>query len=194
MEPSSTRLFPLKTRALADSERRPRDETCATHSPPHAPPWGTRETRQEMDMRYCYKVPAEAWRPLRDARWEKLRKADFWSCLRRGGDVFGFPAFFMWRGGAASAVPPPHWGPSHLEEPPAQVFRGRLPGCGGGRRPPRRVGAVQRAPGHSPSKGRSKVLMAECPVCPDCQNMSALGSRKGPGPSSKQELVILGCS
>ena len=60
-------------------------------------------------MRNCYNVPAEAWRQLRDTRWEKLKRAYFPQCLGRGGGCFfGFPAFFMWRGGAASAVPPPH--------------------------------------------------------------------------------------
>ena len=39
-------------------------------------------------MNFCFKVPAEAWRQLRDARWEKLQKADFFRCLGRGGDVF----------------------------------------------------------------------------------------------------------
>ncbi|CAE6945767.1 unnamed protein product [Symbiodinium natans] len=36
---------------------------------------------QELDMQLCYKVPAEAWRQLRDARWEKLQKADFSWCF-----------------------------------------------------------------------------------------------------------------
>ena len=100
-------------------------------------------------MQLCYKVPAEAWRQLRDARWEKLQKADFSWCLGRGGCFFGFPV----------GCPPSTWSVYHLQEPPAQVFQRRLPGRRGGRYPPRCIGTVQPAPGHMPSKGRPKVLM-----------------------------------
>ena len=44
-------------------------------------------------MNFCFKVPAEAWRQLRDARWEKLQKADFFRCLGRAGMFFRLPCF-----------------------------------------------------------------------------------------------------
>ena len=77
--------------------------------PPHLR--GAPGTRQELDMRDCWTVPAEAWRQLRDARWEKLRKADLYACLGRGEMFFGFPAFCMRRGGAAASADPLHMGP-----------------------------------------------------------------------------------
>ena len=79
-------------------------------------------------MYNCYEVPAEAWWQLRDARWEKLQRANFFACLGRGGGgcFFGFPAFFVRRGGAASAVPPPHGAFPACKNCPAQVFRRTL--------------------------------------------------------------------
>ncbi|OLP86998.1 hypothetical protein AK812_SmicGene31832 [Symbiodinium microadriaticum] len=36
---------------------------------------------QELGMRECSKVPAAAWQLLATARWEQLRKADFYQCF-----------------------------------------------------------------------------------------------------------------
>ena len=73
---------------------------------------------------------------------------------RKGGDVLSASLLSLCVEVAPRRLSPSTWGPYHLEEPPAQVFQRVLPGRGGGPRPPRRVGAVQRAPGHAPSKGR----------------------------------------
>ena len=147
--------FAPKKRALADSERHPRDETCATHSPPACTsvghpgnPPGAAHARQQQSLRGG--LAAAPGRALGEAANSPL----LFVPRKGGGDVVGFPAFCMRRGGAAGLY--------HLEEPPPQVFRRRLPGRRGGRRPPLRVGTVQPAPGHTwthASKGRSKVLM-----------------------------------
>ncbi|CAE7819039.1 unnamed protein product [Symbiodinium necroappetens] len=41
---------------------------------------------QELGMAFCYKVPAAAWQLLATARWEQLRKADFYRCFGRASE------------------------------------------------------------------------------------------------------------
>ena len=61
-------------------------------------------------MYNCYKVPAEAWRQLRDARWEKLKKANFFRCLGRGVDVFSASLLSLWGEVAPRWLSPVHMG------------------------------------------------------------------------------------
>ena len=108
-------------------------------------------------MRDCWTVPAEAWRQLRDARWEKLQRANFYACLGRRGDVFGFPAFCMRRGGAVWAVP--------LHNGASPAWKNRRPRCfSRSSQGAEGAGALLSALARcsqlqdTPSKGRSKVL------------------------------------
>ena len=55
-------------------------------TPPQSRAPETRPLGQELGMRECYKVPAAAWQLLATARWEQLRKADFYQ--RLGGRLF----------------------------------------------------------------------------------------------------------
>ena len=115
-------------------------------------------------MHSCWKVPAEAWRQLRDARWEKLQKADFYQCLGKGWMFFRLPCFLYVERWRRVGCPPSTWGVYHLQEPPAQVFRRRLPGRRGGRYPPRRVGAVQRPSGHTRRRSCSGLWIQTRPL------------------------------
>ena len=38
---------------------------------------------EEVNCRYCHKIPAAAWQQLRGAKWPNLKKADFSECLAK---------------------------------------------------------------------------------------------------------------
>ncbi|CAE7261595.1 unnamed protein product [Symbiodinium natans] len=50
---------------------------------------------EELNMQYCYEVPAEAWRQLEAARWEKLTKANFDRCFEDGSQDAAGAAFLL---------------------------------------------------------------------------------------------------
>ena len=75
-------------------------------------------------MSWCKKVPAEAWRQLRDARWEKLQRAYFGACLGRGVDVFSASLLSLCVEVAPRRLSPLHIGAfTTCKNRPAQVFR-----------------------------------------------------------------------
>ena len=130
-------------------------------------------------MRICYKVPAEAWRQLRDARWEKLKKANFYQCLGRGGGCFGLPCFLD------DGVIPRRLSPFH--NGPLPPVRTAGPGVSTSAPRARRGPAASSRRWRGAASSRTHAEQREVqgpdgimPCMPRLHNISALGSRKAP--------------
>ena len=107
-------------------------------------------------MRECSKVPAAAWQLLATARWEQLRKADFYQ--RLGGRLFKGGDAFLARL-RLSRVPRPLFvrDPSATEVPKnssIEVLQHAFHGGRGRRRAALGLGALPAAAGRVSARGR----------------------------------------